>query len=691
MTKDAPDFGKVRGVILDWAGTAVDFGSLAPTEAFVRAAASLDLEISANEVRTFMGLAKRDHARALLGLQSVGDQWEKLYKVKPDEAAVDRLYGATEALLRVVAAERYEPVPGLLDFVRELKSAGIAVGSTTGYSQEVMERVVAASRNAGYSADCVVCPGPGLSGRPAPWLMFECARKLGIYPMSSIVKIGDTPADMEEARNAGAWAIGAAMSGNECGLDLPEYRSLDPAKAADMRRRAASDLAAAGAHFVVDGVWDCLPAIRRIGAFLDVGLTPSSFAGMVPDTVAVASGAGAGGDGGEGAAFAALAAMVPDNPYLLLTPGPLSTSKGVRASLLRDWCTWDRDYNDLVQRLRARLTALLGRSEEYSCVPMQGSGTFAVEAALTSLVPRAGRLLVLSNGAYGQRMAEAARRCGISVKTVDHGERVPTDPDELSAILAREPGITHVGAVHVETTTGILNPAARLAEVARNAGRVFMLDAMSSFGGMPMDVDSIPADVFISSANKCLQGIPGFAFVIARRELLAGAEGRSTSLSLDLHDQWKSFEEGKGKWRFTSPTHVVRALMRALDELDEEGGVAARNVRFSENRDVLVEEFAASGFAPLLPEALRSPIITSFLYPEDPAWAFEDFYARLKSRGFVLYPGKISEAKTFRVGTIGHVFPRDFRALGAATRSTLAGMGISMAGAGTEGERMAGS
>ena len=653
MTARGSRFSKLRAVVLDWAGTAVDFGSIAPTEAFMRAFGGFGIRVGAQEVRSFMGLTKRDHASALLGLEPLRVQWRTLYDRDPAEADIDEVYALVESLLRVVAAERCDPIPGLLEMAEALRRDGIRIGSTTGYSREVMASVVEASARAGYSADCVVTPRPDLPGRPAPWMLYECARLLGVYPMDAIVKIGDTAADMEEARNAGAWAVGLAMSGNECGLDLEKYRALDPARAEEIRRAAAAKLTAAGAHFVADGPWDCMPVLERIEDLLRSGAGPAAVGAR---------------------SEAELSSAVPDNPYLLLTPGPLSTSKGVRAAMLRDWCTWDREYNDIVQSLRSRLVALLGpkASSVYSAVPMQGSGTFAIEAALTSLVPREGKLLVLANGAYGLRMAEAARRCGIRVETKDCGELDPPDPLELDAMLSSDPGITHVGAVHVETTTGILNPAAELATVARSRGAIFILDAMSSFGGIPMDVESVPADVLVSSANKCLQGVPGFGFVIARKELLAQSAGRARSLSLDLYDQWKSFEEGGGKWRFTSPTHVVRALVAALDELEEEGGIAARNARYVENRDVLLEEFAGAGFAPLLSEALRSPIITSFLYPEIEDWSFEAFYDALKARGFVLYPGKISKAQTFRVGTIGHVFPRDFRALGTAVREALA-------------------
>jgi len=426
MTARGSRFRKLRAVVLDWAGTAVDFGSIAPTEAFVRALSRFGLTAGAKDVRSFMGLAKRDHARALLGLESLRVQWRSLYDRDPTETDVDEVYALVESLLRSVAAERCDPIPGLLEMAKALRANGIRIGSTTGYSREVMASVIEASARAGYSADCVVTPRTDLPGRPAPWMMCECARLLDVYPMDAIVKIGDTAADVEEARNAGTWAVGLAMSGNECGLDLEEYRALDPTRAEEIRRAATAKLTAAGAHFVVDGPWDCMPVLERIEELLRSGLGPAA----------------------AGARSAAeLRSAVPDNPYLLLTPGPLSTSKGVRAAMLRDWCTWDREYNDIVQGLRSRLVALLGpkASSEYSAVPMQGSGTFA-------------------------------------------------------------------------------------------------------------------------------------------------------------------------------------------------------------------------------PEALRSPIITSFLDPESPGWSFEAFYEALKARGFVLYPGKISKARTFRVGTIGDVFPRDFRRLGAAVR-----------------------
>ena len=364
-------------------------------------------------------------------------------------------------------------------------------------------------------------------------------------------------------------------------------------------------------------------------------------------------------------------ALIPDNPYLLLTPGPLSTSKGVRAAMFRDWCTWDRDYNDIVQSVRQRLTELASPREEYTAVLMQGSGTFSVEAVLTSAVPEQGKLLVLANGHYGSRMARIAQYAGIDHEVHDTGETGRPDPDLLARTLEKNRTITHVAVVHCETTTGMLNPVEEIGRIVKGAGRTYIVDAMSSFGGIPMDAHEIGADFLISSANKCIQGVPGFGFVVARREEMEKCAGRARSLSLDLHAQWREMEQNSGKWRFTSPTHVVRAFARALEELEEEGGVSARHARYSENHDLLVAGLRSLGFACLLPDEWQSPIITSFHNPQHPDYRFMDFYTLLKERGFVIYPGKVTGADTFRIGNIGHVFPADMRQLIAAVEESM--------------------
>lgn len=352
--------------------------------------------------------------------------------------------------------------------------------------------------------------------------------------------------------------------------------------------------------------------------------------------------------------------MDDDIPYLLLTPGPLTTSRSVRHAMLRDWCTWDDDYNRLVTDIRKSLTALAApESSGYTSVLMQGSGSFAVEATLGSVIPPGGKILIVNNGAYGQRMVAMAGRLKIACEEIAILETEPADPAVIEKRLAADAAITHVAVVHCETTTGLLNPVEAIGKVVRRLGRTFIVDAMSSFGGIPMTMQSVQADYLISSANKCIQGVPGFGFVIADRAKLTASKGWARSLCLDLYDQWQEMETKGGKWRYTSPTHVVRAFAQALSELAEEGGVAARHRRYLANQKRLSDGMRSLGFRPLLPADLQSPIITSFYFPDDPAFTFLKFYEALKKRRFVIYPGKISKAETFRIGNIGHVFPED--------------------------------
>lgn len=362
---------------------------------------------------------------------------------------------------------------------------------------------------------------------------------------------------------------------------------------------------------------------------------------------------------------------LPDNPYLLLTPGPLSTSKTVKAEMLRDWCTWDNDYNSIVESIRDTLVTLATDSEDYTCVLMQGSGTFCVESVIGSAIPENGKLLVLANGAYGQRIAQMARCLRIPVVVNDSGELAPTDLHQLRSALDFDDDITHVAAVHCETTTGMLNPVGDIGEIVKSHGKTYIIDAMSSFGGMVMDAAQLQADFLISSANKCIQGVPGFGFIIARQAAMHSTQGRARSLSLDLYEQWQVMQEGSGKWRFTSPTHVVRAFAQALEELEAEGGIAARAQRYHNNQRALVDGMRALGFDTLLDDANQSPIITSFYSPQHSAYNFTAFYQRLKQQGFVIYPGKISGADTFRIGNIGEVYGEDVQRLLAAVEQSM--------------------
>ncbi|MEH8177488.1 2-aminoethylphosphonate--pyruvate transaminase [Aeromonas veronii] len=359
--------------------------------------------------------------------------------------------------------------------------------------------------------------------------------------------------------------------------------------------------------------------------------------------------------------------------YLLLTPGPLSTTATVRAAMLQDSCTWDADYNlGVVEPIRRELVRLATGPEyqsDYSAVLLQGSGSYVVESVLGSAIGCDECLLIINNGAYGARMGEMARCLGLRHHELDCGETTRPEPAAIEAMLARHPEITHLAMVHCETTTGMLNPLEEVAELCQRRGIRLIVDAMSSFGGIPIDMGRLGIEFLISSANKCVQGVPGFGFVIARRAALATCAGRARSVSLDLHAQWQTMELQGGKWRFTSPTHTVLAFAQALRELDEEGGIEARHQRYSENQRALVAGMAALGFAPLLPEQWQSPIITAFYSPAHPDYRFADFYQRLKAQGFVIYPGKVSQADCFRIGNIGDVTPERVRDLLAAMAS----------------------
>lgn len=356
--------------------------------------------------------------------------------------------------------------------------------------------------------------------------------------------------------------------------------------------------------------------------------------------------------------------MIRERNYLLLTPGPLSTSGTVREAMLQDWCTWDKDYNEgVVSPIRKGLLALAGLDErEYTDVLLQGSGTYCVEATIGATVRPTDKLLILANGAYGERMARIADYYGIHYVLVSLRETELVTGEVAREALEAHPDVTHLSMVHSETTTGLLNPIEEVAEVIRGRGITFIVDAMSSFGGIPIDIKGLGIDFLVSSANKCIQGVPGFGFIIARKDKLMATKGNARSLSLDIYAQWETMERGHGKWRFTSPTHVVRAFYQAMKELNDEGGISARYERYRRNHRTLVDGMRSLGFETLLPDEAQGSIITSFLYPSAD-FDFASFYERLKAKGFVIYPGKISHADTFRIGNIGDVFPEDMEAL----------------------------
>lgn len=364
-------------------------------------------------------------------------------------------------------------------------------------------------------------------------------------------------------------------------------------------------------------------------------------------------------------------------PYLL-TPGPLTTALSTKQAMLRDWGSWDADFRAMTAELRKGLLTIAGGGDAFDCVPLQGSGTYCVEAMLGSLIPRDGKSLVLANGAYGQRIATTLRYLGRACTVLDKGDYLPPRGAEVARLLAADPAITHVIVVHCETSSGIRNPVEEIAAATASAGRKLLVDTMSSFGALPLDLDAIHCEAVVASANKCLEGVPGFGFVIARKAALAEAKGRSHSLSLDVYDQWEVMNR-TGQWRFTPPTHTVAAFLEAMRLYVEEGGQVARLARYTRNRDVLVEGMRGLGFETLLVDAWLSPIIVTFFSPADPAFQFGRFYELMKQQGFIIYPGKLTQTDSFRVGCIGQLDETVMRQVVRAAAQALATMGFSSA------------
>lgn len=361
---------------------------------------------------------------------------------------------------------------------------------------------------------------------------------------------------------------------------------------------------------------------------------------------------------------------------VLFTPGPLTTSRTVKQAMLCDLGSRDTAFIHLVREIRQRLLTIGEASpEEYTAVLMPGSGTFGVEAVLSSTVPPTGKVLILVNGAYGQRMVQMAQVLKLATHVLTYPEDQAVNPAEVETALAADPTITHVAVVHCETTTGLFNPIAEIGAIVRRYERIYFVDAMSSFGGVPLAVGALGIDYLVSSANKCIEGVPGFSFVLARRERLLATAGYARSLSFDLLAQYNGLESN-GQFRFTPPTHALLAFHQALLELEMEGGVAARMGRYQRNAELLRQGMAALGFQCYLQPAAQSHIITSFLYPTHPRFHFEEFYQRLSAQGYSIYPGKVSNANCFRIGTIGRIFPADVQGLLAAIRTTLHEMEI---------------
>jgi 2-aminoethylphosphonate-pyruvate transaminase len=358
---------------------------------------------------------------------------------------------------------------------------------------------------------------------------------------------------------------------------------------------------------------------------------------------------------------------------LLFTPGPLSTSKTVKEAMLEDMGSRDAAFVNAVRDIRNDLLKLarVSKEEGYECVIVQGSGTFGVESVISSVVGKNDKLLVMANGAYGERIIKMATMHGINHLVLRFDEDEIVTAAAADEFIQANPGITHVACIHSETTTGLFNPITAIGAAVKKHNKIFIVDAMSSFGGVTMDMKQMNIDYLVSSSNKCIEGVPGFAFALCKKTELEKSKGQARSLSLDLYEQWKGLEVN-GQFRFTPPTLSIMAFRQAMLELEDEGGIAAREKRYQTNKRILDEGMAALGFSQYLKPEIQGHIITSFLYPDDPNFNFEKFYRKLNDRGFIIYPGKLSKADAFRIGNIGQIFPDDVKALVKAVKDVLA-------------------
>jgi 2-aminoethylphosphonate-pyruvate transaminase len=559
----------------------------------------------------------RDQINALMGIPKplvIATLLSSSRGTAPSDGEVASVYADFERLMldHYRHSVDVRETNGASEVFRALRARRIKVALDTGFSRAITNAILDRLEWTIDVVDATVTSDEVARGRPHPDMIWRAMELTGVADPAAVAKVGDTPSDLQEGDAAGCGLVVGVTSGSHTEDELARHP-----------------------HTHLIGSLVDLPGIIH-----DVNRTSERAPGDISGP-------------------------------LLFTPGPLTTSHAVKASMQRDLGSRDLEFIRTVARVQGRLLALAGASRAggYAAVLMQGSGTFGVEAMLGTLIPADGRLLVAENGAYGQRMLEIARVLHVPTVAVSSSPARPVSPDEVARALVRHSGVTHVAVVHCETTSGVINPFAEIATVAREAGCACLVDAMSSFGAMPIDVYADGIDALVASSNKCLEGVPGVSFVIAQTARLESASG-AKSVSLDLAAQWRAFERD-GQFRFTPPTQVILALEQALIELEREGGVAGRAARYRANHQRLTAGMRDLGFRSVVSPEHQSDVITSFFYPDDPAFVFDEFYAHLRERNFVIYPGKLIDANCFRIGTIGRLYPEDVDALLAAVREVV--------------------
>ncbi len=599
---------KIQAVIFDWAGTTIDYGCFAPIKGFIDGFASIGISITNQMARKPMGLLKLEHARAIAAMLEQPISEELILKA----------YNVFESTLFDNIANHCDLKDHVVEAMAELRSRGIKIGSTTGYTSAMMKEVTALAAKNGYQPDYWIASDQAPKGRPHPYMIWQNLTQFNIANPRLAVKVGDTVADIAEGKNANCWTVGIVMGSSELGLTQEEVAALSPEELAIKKDEVRATYYKAGADYIIDDMGELPAVIQEIDR--------------------------------------KLATM---EPHKLLTPGPLTTKYAIKHAMLTDHCTWDDEYKEITTGVLQDITAI-SANNEYATVLLQGSGSYAVEAMIHCLCKPEEKVLYLVNGEYGKRMLTMAKNAGQNYIALSFPETKPIAIDQVAAQLNQDATISTVVFVHCETTTGVINPLEELVKLAKASGKKVLVDAMSSFAAYEMDMPSLDIDAVAASSNKCLEGLPGLGFVLAKKSLLEESKGNSRSHCLDLCDQYQGLYAGGGKFRFTSPTNILLALRQAIDEYHKEGGLVARRKRYMENHKVLVQGLAQLGIEPIVAAEHQSYIITTFHLG---TLNFSDMYAALKAKGFIIYPGKLTSIPTFRLGNIGDVYPSDMAAL----------------------------
>ena len=598
----------IKAVIFDWAGTTVDYGCFAPVKGFIDGFKSIGIDITNEMARKPMGLLKIDHTRAIAAMLPEPISEEQILKA----------YEEFEKTLFANIEEHCDIKDQVLETAVALRKMGIKIGSTTGYTPAMMEKVLPKAAEQGYSPDFWIAPSQMIKGRPYPYMIWNNLIHFGISDPREAVKVGDTTADIEEGKNADCWTVAVIMGSSELGLNRDEVAALSDDELISRKAVVRAAYYKSGADYIIDDMDELLGVIDDINRKHALNASRK-----------------------------------------LLTPGPLTTRRSVKHAMLTDHCTWDDEYKAITTSVMNDITQI-SANDDYATVLLQGSGSYAVEAMINCLCRKRDKILFLVNGAYGERMLTIAENSRKDYVHLTFDMTRPIDVAKVEKKLKKDKDIDVVVFVHCETTTGVINPLADIAKLAKAYGKKVLVDAMSSFAAYDIDMPGLKIDALAASSNKCLEGMPGLSFVIAKKKLLERSKGRSYSHSLDLYDQYKDLYAGGGKFRFTSPTNVLLALRQALDEYKKEGGLDARRARYIENHRVLTVGLANLGIKSIVAPKHQSCIITTFELGD---FDFTVLYNSLKSQGFVIYPGKFTGLPTFRLGNIGDVYPSDMAEL----------------------------